>query len=64
MRWWLFKKRQAQSERLPPTEDALHFVITPPPPVNYGWNMINNKWVAVIATEKPAHGTVLYFVKF
>ena len=23
LRWWLFKKRQAQSERLPPTADAL-----------------------------------------
>ena len=65
LRWWLFKKRQAQSERLPPTEDALHSAILRshyqmivwnndkvanpelPSPGNYGWNMINNEWVAV-----------------
>ncbi|KAK3740142.1 hypothetical protein QZH41_020119 [Actinostola sp. cb2023] len=27
LRWWLFKKKQAQSERLPPTQAALHEAI-------------------------------------
>ena len=27
LRWWLFTKKQAQSERLPPTRDALHQAI-------------------------------------
>ena len=81
LRWWLFKKRQAQSEILPPTEDALHSAILRshyqmivwnndkvanpelPSPGNYGWNMINNEWVAVMATEKPASEAVLHLVK-
>jgi hypothetical protein len=81
VRWWLFKKRQAQSERLPPTEDALHHAILRshyqmmvwnndkvanpelPSPGDYGWNMINNEWVAVMATEKPAPETVLHLIK-
>ena len=27
LRWWLFRKKQAQSERLPSTQDALHVTI-------------------------------------
>ena len=34
-----------------------------PSPGNYGWNMINNEWVAVMATEKPASEAVLHLVK-
>ena len=33
-----------------------------PSPGNYGWNMLNNEWVAAMATDTPASEAVLHLV--
>ena len=56
LRWLLFRKKQAQSERLPPTKAALDETamvwlndIEPnpllPSPENFGWKLKNDEWI-------------------
>ena len=63
LRWWLFKKKQAQSEKLPPTQAALQQTVTNyqvmiwnndivpqlqlPSLDNFGWKLEDNKWLPV-----------------
>ncbi|CAH3039916.1 unnamed protein product, partial [Porites evermanni] len=50
-------KKQAESDRLPPTQAAL------PSPSNCGWAMENAEWVPVMTTLPPAPEAVIALVK-
>ena len=67
LRWWLFRKKQAQSERLLPMHGTIHRVhyqlivwnndrVPNPqlPPQNYGWERMGDKWLPVLNKLLPA----------
>ncbi|KAK3728137.1 hypothetical protein QZH41_019452, partial [Actinostola sp. cb2023] len=63
------QEKQAQSDRLPPTQATLHQammhahfqLIVLPSPGDYGWVMENNEWVPVTTTIAPAPEATIQF---
>ena len=76
LRWSLFKKNQAESERLPPTQAILraHYqllvwnndhVANPvlPSSEGYGWQDEDGKWVPIMTNPPPAPEAIIQLVR-
>ena len=79
LRWWPFRKKQAQSERLPPTKEVLRQAIIRanfqalvwpldieqqlPSPETFGWKLDGDKWVPMMTKLPPAPDAVVELVR-
>ena len=73
LQWWLFRKKQAQSERLYYVSTiksqyrtkifSLANLDIQASPENYGWEKDNNTWLPVITKLPPVPESIIHLVK-
>ena len=78
LRWFLFRRRQAESEKLPPSEGALRETVLRahyqamvwynanpdlPSPEGYGWKKTDDAWCPIMTSVQPAREAIIELVR-
>ena len=78
LRWFLFRRRQAESEKLPPSEGALRETVLRahyqamvwynanpdlPSPEGYGWKKTDDAWCPIMTSFQPAPESIIELVR-